>query len=551
MNRLAMMCWAVSVLTAALLMSACGGGNKPELRRVEEGKSITVLRSDKSDNLDPHSTSSGGDVRVLSMMYEHLVKASVGTAEVVWEKGALADDWTINADHTVYTFKIKKDVKFHDGTELNAHAVKKSLDRMVIENHPARPIERPYRDSYFKDVESVEAADDWTVVVKHKSPNPRFLGTLGIHSAMIVSPKAIDHLATLKVEERKSWITSNPAGTGPYTIRSPGDYKDGTDITLTSFAGYHGGAPKVERIVFQNQIDTRTRTQRLNAGDIHFTDSLDPQDWKGLEDNPKITMYTWQGQNLCYLALNCSVDDGHITSNRDIREAIALAINREPMVAKFAGRAKPQHVLIPPTMLGHPIGYKPAADSLPRSEALERARKLVKDAGAEGTELKMFLPDTARPYLLYPAEVANFIQQQLAEVGLKVVTDTGPLAELTARVNRGEYPLVLIGWMGDTGEPHNFWAPLLSGTDGKPAGNNNTRFFHPDVAAKVDAAGVETDTKRREAMYFELEKWVHDEFRPMVPLVSAEQSYAWVSNLKGVEVDSTGTFRFHKAYFEE
>lgn len=549
MKPLATLALFGAVALSAILNTACGGGNST-LKKVEQGKSILVLRSDKSDNLDPHSTSSGGDVRVLSMMYEHLVKASVGTAEVIWEKGGLADNWTINADHTVYTFTIRKGVKFHDGAELNAQAVKKSLDRMVVEDHPARPLERPYRDSYFKDVESVEAADDWTVVITHKSPNPRFLGTLGIHGAMIISPKAIDHLATLKIEERKAWISSNPAGTGPYTIKA-GGYKDGTDITLSAFEGYHGGAPKIEQVVFQTQTDMRTRTQRLTAGDVQFIDSLDPPDWGDIEKNSALTLYTWQGQNLCYLALNCLASDGHITANRDVREAIALAINRDPMVAKFAGRAKPQHVLIPPTMLGHPKGYKPKADSTPREEAIARARKLVKDAGAEGTELKMYLPDTARPYLLYPDEIANFIQQQLAEVGLKVVLDKAPLSELTARVNRGEYPLVLIGWMGDTGEPHNFWGPLLSGVDGKPAGNNNTRFFHPEVAKRVDAAGIETDPGKRAQLYMDLEKWVHDDFRPMVPLVSAEQSYAWVSKLKGVEVDSTGTFRFHKAHFEE
>jgi peptide/nickel transport system substrate-binding protein len=346
-------------------------------------------------------------------------------------------------------------------------------------------------------------------------------------------------------------LTSNPAGTGPYTIQSPADYKSDEDITLTAFDGYHGGKPKIDRIVFQTQKDMRTRTQRLTAGDVHFIDSLDPPEWQSVDENPRVDLYSWQGQNLCYLAMNCNPDDGHLTSNRDIREAIALAVDRAPMVAKFAGRAKAQHVLIPPTMLGHPAGYKPAADTVPRDEALRRARQLVKDAGAEGKELKLFYPDEPRPYLLYHDEFANFIQQQINETGLKVVLDKAPLSELTSRVNNGVYPLVLIGWMGDTGEPHNFWAPLLSGVDGKPAGNNNARFFNADVAAKVDAAGIETDPAKRAKLYYEIEKWVHNEFRPIVPLVSAEQSYAWLSSLKGVEVDSTGTFRFHKAYFEE
>jgi cationic peptide transport system substrate-binding protein len=163
----------------------------------------------------------------------------------------------------------------------------------------------------------------------------------------------------------------------------------------------------------------------------------------------------------------------------------------------------------------------------------------------------MFYPDTARPYLLYHDELVNFIQQQLGEIGLKVVFNKRPMVELSPMMTKGDFALILIGWMGDTGEPDNFWRPLLSGVNGQPAGNNNARFFDEKVAAKVDAAGIEANRAKREAHYHELEKWVHDEFRPIVPLLSAEQSYAWVSNLKGVVVDTTGTFHFHKASFDK
>lgn len=540
-------CLTVSLLGVLLALAACGGGNTPELRRVEEGKAITVLRSDKSADLDPQSTSSGGDVRVLSLIYEQLVSASVGTPEVEWTPG-LATEWKINDDHTVYTFTIRKGVKFHDGSDLNAHVVKKSLDRMIVEDHPTRPPERPYRTSYFGEVKSVDAVDDWTVRFTHKQPNPRFLSTLGLHGAMIVSPKAIDHLATISDSSaRKAWLTRNPAGTGPYTIRSPQDYQSDSMITLTRFDGFWDGKPEIERIVFETQTDTRVRTQRALAGDVHFVDSLDPSDWAGLEKNEKVKLYTWRGQNLCYLAMNCMTDHKHATANRDVREAIALAIDRTPMVAKYAGRAVPHHVLIPPPMMGHPKGYKPKSDTLSRDAALARAKSLIEKAGAAGAELPMFQPDTARPYLLYPDEIANFIQQQLGAIGLKVVLNKRPMADLTPMMLKGDFALVLIGWMGDTGEPDNFWRPLLSGSNGKPAGNNNARFFNEAVAAKVDAAGTETNRGKREALYNELEKWVHDEFRPIVPLLSAEQSYAWASSLKGVIVDTTGTFHFHKA----
>jgi peptide/nickel transport system substrate-binding protein len=547
MKKCMLMLFVLYALTFALV--ACGGEGSG-IKRVAAGKSITVLRSDKSGDLDPQSTSSGGDVRVLSQMYEQLVRASVGTPEVEWLPG-LAESWEINDDHTVYTFKIRQGIKFHDGTDLNAHAVKRSLDRIVVADDPSRPPARPYRDSYFGEVQSVEAPDDWTVVITHVSPNPRFLSTLGLHSAMIISPKAIKHMETLaSSDERRAWLTKNPAGTGAFTIARPRDYQSDEQITLTRFDDYWGGKPTLERIVFQTQTDRRTRTQRILSGDVHFVDSLDPPDWPRMQEAENVTLYTWQGQNLCYLAMNCNPDHGHITADRNVREAIALAINREPFVAKFGGGAVAQHVLIPPTMLGHPQGYKPEADSMPRSQALEKARKLIEDGGHKGARLRMYYPDTERGYLLYPDEFANFIQTQLAEIGLEVQLDKAPLAELTPRVHRGDYPLVLIGWMGDTGEPDNFWRPLLSGR-GEPAGNNMARFHHPEVEEMVNRAGVETDPERRTALYHEIEKRVHNEFRPMVPLISAQQSYAWAASLKDVEVDSTGTFRFHKASFEE
>lgn len=542
----------VSALTV-FLATACGGGNKPELRKVEEGKAITVLRSDESPDLDPVSTSSGGDVRVLNQMYENLVAASVGTKEVIWEKKGLAKDWTINADHTVYTFELNQGIKFHDGSDFNAEAAKKSLDRMVVEDHPARPPTRPYRAGYFGDVKSVEVTGEYSLKITHHSPNPRFLGTLGLHGAMIVSPKAIDHLATLSdPAQRKAWLTSNPAGTGPYTIAREADYQSKESITLTAFEGYWRGKPTIERIVFATAKDVRPRTERILNGDVHFVDSLDPGSWADFEKDESVQLYTWQSQNLCYLAMNCKEADGFPTSDKRVREAIALAIDRAPMVAKFSGRALPHHVLIPPTMMGFPgSDYKPSTDQGSVDERRERARNLLKEAGAEGIELNLFLPDHPRPYLLYPEDIANLIQQQLETVGIKVKLDKAPLGELTNNVLAGKYAMVLIGWMGDTGEPHNFWSPLLSGQNGKPNDTNNTRFYNKNVAELIDAAGVQTDANRRTEMYVNLEKTVHEQHRPMVPLISAEFSYAWLSKLKGVEVDSTGAFRFYKASIEE
>lgn len=546
MKSLTTISWAALALAIGVSLTACGGGNTPELTKVDVSKTVTVLRGDKSENLDPQATDSGGDVAVLTQMYETLVRASVGTPKVVWEPG-LATSVSVNADKSEYTFTIREGVTFHDGSKLDAAAVKKSLERTATDDSKSKPLERPYA-GFFSDVDRITTSGS-DVSVKLKGPNPRFLSNIGIHPAMIVSPKAIDHMATItNPAERSSWLTSHPAGTGPYTITSEGDYKDsGANLTLSAFPDYWDDAPTIERIVFQTQSEVRQRTQRLIAGDIQFTDNLDPGDWSDLDANEKITLHTWQGMNLCYLAMNMPAANNHVTADRKVREAIALAIDRDPMVAKFSGKAVSQHVLLPPPSLGFPKGYKPPTDLVAREEALARAKQLIKDAGAEGAKLELLMPDVPRPYLLYPDEIANLIQQQLSAIGLEVSLAKSPMKEITGKITSGKFALVLLGWMGDSGEPDNFWRPLLGGAEGKPAPLNAARFFNEEVMARMDAAGVETDEAKRQKSYESLEKWVFEEFRPMVPLLSAQRSLAWSSTLEGVLVDTTGQYHFHKA----
>jgi cationic peptide transport system substrate-binding protein len=120
--------------------------------------------------------------------------------------------------------------------------------------------------------------------------------------------------------------------------------------------------------------------------------------------------------------------------------------------------------------------------------------------------------------------------------------------ELGDSITNGVAPLVLIGWMGETGEPDDFWRPLLSG-NGRPADNNVPRFWNAGVAAKIDAALRQGDAEGRRRLYEELERTVHEEYRPIVPLLSAMQAVAWRREVEGIYVDSTGTYRLAGARY--
>jgi peptide/nickel transport system substrate-binding protein len=547
MKRLTTLAWAAILLAAAIAVTSCGGGK--EIEKAEVDEVLTVLRGDKSEILDPHATNSGGDANLIEQMYEGLVQPSE-KPPVVWE-ACLAESWEVDKEFKTYTFKLRKGVKFHDGADFNAAAVKRSFDRGRKLDDPAAPPKLPYADEYFACIVNIETPDEYTVTFKLNDTNPKFVGTTGLFAASIVSPAAIKHMEGIKeAAERQGWLTEHPAGTGPYTIASAGDYKDSMTITMTAFEGYWDGKPEIERVVFKWAQDAKGRREQIMAGAVQLIDSPAPADWKDLEGDDGVFLYSWKAENLCYLGMNTDPANGFKTSDVNVRKAIALAINREPMVALYDGTAVAHHVLLPPVTLGHPEGYLPTTDKGSREDRLKQARQLLKDAGAENLTLQLLLPAVPRPYLGKPPQVADMIRQQLAEIGITIELEQQPMAQLGDAISKGSAPLVLIGWMGETGEPDDFWRPLLSGGGGGPGDSNVPRFYRQDVADRIDSALKERDLGKRRSMYEALEKSVHEEYRPMVPLLSAMQAVAWRKDVEGLFVDSTGTYRLAKARYK-
>jgi ABC-type transport system substrate-binding protein len=529
----------------ALLLTACGDGRTIE--RAQSEDVLTLLRGDKSEILDPHATSNGSDANLIQQMYETLVRSS-REPPVRWEPG-LAESWEINADFKTYTFHLRRGVMFHDGAPLNAAAVKRSFDRGRNLSDPAAPPKVPYAEEYFSDIASIDTPDEFTVIFTLKSTNPKFLANTGLFAASIVSPRAIAAMEKMpESAERQGWLTRHPAGTGAYTIAQESDYQDSTTITMTAFERYWGGKPAVPRIVFKWAQDARSRREQLLAGTVQVLDSPAPADWKDLKADANVTLFSWKAENLCYLGMNTDPAKKFPTADVRVRRAIALAVDRDPLVALYDETAVAHHVLLPPVSLGFPEGYKPTTDAGARAERLERAKQLLREANAQNLKLRLLFPAVPRPYLGKPPQVADLLRQQLAEVGITVELEAQPMNELGDSITNGVSPLVLIGWMGETGEPDDFWRPLLSG-NGRPSDNNVPRFWRADIAARIDTALKERSVDKRRELYQELERTVHEEYRPIVPLLSAMQAVAWRRNVEGIYVDSTGTYRLAKARY--
>ena len=160
-------------------------------------------------SLDPAAVTAVNDFRILVNLYEGLTRYKSGTLEV---EPALAESWTISDDGTEYTFKLRSGVKFHDGTDFNAEAVKFNFDRMLDENHPFADTGPFPLAFFFSAVEETSVVDDMTVKFKLNAPYAPFLSNLAYPTGLIASPAAIEAsgkefgIASLMREKMVSYV---------------------------------------------------------------------------------------------------------------------------------------------------------------------------------------------------------------------------------------------------------------------------------------------------------------------------------------------------------
>jgi peptide/nickel transport system substrate-binding protein len=526
-------------LLCATLAGCPGGSGEGGIERVDAESLIKVITADAPSTLDPHATSNGADAKVIVQVYERLVRVSPQDLGVIepW----LAESWTVSADKKVLTFNIRDGVTFHDGEVLDAAACKLSLDR-------ARGVEllgpagSPYSGE-FALVDSIQAEGS-TLTIRLKEPAVRVaLRNLTMFCASIVSPKVLAATDGMSLDEAKNYVTRNAAGTGAYKVDN---FDPSAHVTrLVAHAGYWGGTPTVQTLIFQQVIDEDTRYQRI-TGEAGYVvlDDVPRQRWTELEGSGAVTLRSWWAINLCYMAVN---GQHEATREPEVRRAIQLAVDRSRVVEHYEGTARPTYSLV-----AQPLPeYDPAlrtpgwTDDLTRRQELARAE--LERVGAVGRKVTVYFPQDPRPYLPRPQDVADTIRQQLTAIGLEPTILGVRNSELFDGIPSGRYELVVMGWTTDNGDPDNFYSPLADGADGEPGSSNGSRVFDQRVHDMlVRGAGMEDATQRR-ALYREVELYLQTEVRGFVPLVNTKQAIAHTATIENIELDGMGEYHFHQA----
>jgi dipeptide transport system substrate-binding protein len=490
---------SVKLLGALLVTTMLAAGSA-------HAKSLVYCSEGSPENFSPSMNTTGTSLDAARPVYNKLVQFEPGGTS---PKPALAESYEISPDGLTITFKLRSGVKFHSGVngftptrDLTAEDVIWSFERMWKADHPYAKVSGGSYD-YFNDMgmpdslASIEkGADDLTVVMKLKEPNAPIIANLAMDFATIHSAEYAKFLMDKGTPEQFDQI---PVGTGSFSFV---DYQKDAVIRYKAFDGW-AGKPKIDDLIYAITPDPTARYAKLKANECQVMIAPNPADLEAMGKDPDINLMSQAGLNIGYLAINAQKPP---FDKKEVRQALAMAIDRDAILKEvYQGAGQKAKNPIPPTMWSYD-------DSMTDYEYNpEKAKEMLRAAGVpEGFATDLWWMPVQRPYNPNAKRMAEMMQADLAKVGINATLVSYEWGEYRKRLQAGEHQLGLLGWTGDNGDPDNFFFLAGCDKDGKPAGQNISKWCDARFNELLLKARSLSDQAAREAIYKEMQKIHHD-----------------------------------------
>jgi glutathione transport system substrate-binding protein len=429
----------------------------------------------------------------------------------------LAESYAANEEATEFVIKLRHNVKFHDGADFNATAVKTSFDRARNpENHLKR-------SSLYAPIDHIDVVDDYTVKITLKAPFGAFINNLAHQAFAISSPKAI--------AEYGKDLNRHPVGTGPFKFAS---WQTDTFKAVKNENYWKPGWPKVDSITIKSVPENGSRLAMLQANEAQLIYPLPTEMARAIDKSPTIDVVDTKSIFAFYVALN---NMRKPFDNPLVRQALNYAVDKNAMAkVVWNGYAAPLDSELPPLL----SGYVSQGASWPYDPA--KAKQLLAQAGfPNGFESTLWGGNTT-----LSQRAMQFLQQQFAAVGVKVQVEPLEAGVATAKiwsVQKPEEATTLMhytGWSASTGDADWGIRPLLGGPAAFPPTLFNTAYYDSAVVNKDIEAGLTTaDPSKRAAAYKDAQAQIWKD-APWVFLVSPDIIYAKAKKLSGVYIMPDG-----------
>jgi len=430
----------------------------------------------------------------------------------------LVEKYDVSSDGLTYTLKLRQGIKFSDGTDLNADAVKLTWDRIL---DPKMRV--PLRFAVGM-VEQVTKVDDLTVTIKLKYPFAPFTPSLSMSLCAPISPAAI--------QKYGEDVRQHPVGAGPYVVS---EWVKGDRIVMVRNENYWGEKPTVEKIVWKIVPDDNTREAMLRAGQIQVCYKPVPSDVAALKADPKITVEMPLDTRTIFMGLNCQKG---VTTNKLVRQAFNYAVDKKAICEKVLfGTAEPMEGPVSPKVFGYfkmdkQYNYDP-----------EKAKALLKEANFDFNQTVIMRTPNGR--YLFDKQVSETVQSFLQAIGVKTKLSTYDwptyVAGLLKPLDQTELEVFLLGWGplvldADMGLYGQFTCEV-----NPPKGLGSAFYCNPEYDKLMKVSREEQDVEKRAALLKQASEMVWDD-APWLWLHVEKFVIAYSSKIQGMVVTPTEKF---------
>ncbi len=381
--------------------------------------------------------------------------------------------------------------------------------------------------SYGGEFKSIEAVDQYTVKFTLCYPDPAFLSKAAF-SVFAIQDK--DYLDAHGGDSLK--MSEDPNGTGPYKVK---EWVRGDHITFEANTDYWNGAPANDTLIFRWSAEAAQRLLELQAGTVDGIFSPSSEDYAAIQADSTLKLFPFSNPNVFYLGMNNTMPP---FDNDKVRQAVAMAIDKQRIIDTFY----PTGSYIAEQFVPEDFypGFSKSGDGAKwTSYDPEGAKKLLAEAGfPNGFEVTLSYRDVVRVYLPHVNEVAQDIQAQLADVGIKTKITKIDSAAFTQSVSKGEQPLFMYGWGMDYPDSTNFYDYHFA--------SDAARFGKewPDLVTEIKAAAQLGDPAERQKHY-DVANALIKEHIPMVPIAHGTTANAFKASVGNVVIGALN-INFHQ-----
>lgn len=480
----------ISTLLVLLIVCGCAskstvfkqGINLPPLSSADRSGRIIFALGGEPSLFNPILSSDSASSAVEGVIFSGMIRFN----EKLEPEPDLATSWSVSKNGLVWTFRLRKGVKWHDGAPFTANDVKFTFDSIL--NPKVNSVRR---GDYIIDGVPIKfiVVDKYTVKAILPKPYAPFL----VSAAMSVIPK---HLLAGK-DINTALFNRNPIGTGPFKFK---EWLSGDHVTVVRNANYYLKRPLLAEIIFKTIPDENSRLVALKTGQIDDSD-IPPKDYKSIRSVPGLNIFEYETLVYTYFGFNLK---NPLFSDKRVRQALAYATNKDQIIGLvLKGLGKPAYC---PTS---PVSWSYSDNVSKYPYDLRKAKALLREAGFDGKKLEFTV--LVNQGNKEREKVAIILQQQWEKIGFKmnirVMEWSAMLKIVNAPKDPKDFDAVIMGWsLGIDPDARSIWH-----SSEYPRGLNFVAYKNPDVDKLIDLGRTTMERAKRKAIYAKMNKLISED----------------------------------------